>query len=136
MRWAESLCAQAYFDGELDARSAANVERQSETCAECRALIDGLEQIRSALRNDLTYASAPLVLRAQIMRSLDRERPRLKRETLARWWPGPFLRAAFGGTGGTVIATGIAFFLLTPSLSNWLLDDPVSAHVRSLCQII
>jgi anti-sigma factor RsiW len=31
-----------------------------------------------------------------------------------------------------VIAVGIAFFLLTPSLTNPLLDDLVSAHVRSL----
>ncbi|HXJ39161.1 MAG TPA: hypothetical protein VNH18_07770, partial [Bryobacteraceae bacterium] len=38
----------------------------------------------------------------------------------------------FSGIGGTAIAAGIACFLLMPSLTNPLLDDLVSAHVRSL----
>jgi anti-sigma factor RsiW len=136
MQCPESLRAQAYFDGELDAFSAANIERHSETCAECRALLLDLEQVRTALLHDLTYASTPPALRAQVMRALDQEnevqRPRLKEERLTRWRPRPFWRGAFSGIGGTAIAAGIAFFLLTPSLTNPLLDDLVSAHVRSL----
>jgi hypothetical protein len=41
----------------------------------------------------------------------------------------PFWRGAFSGIDGTAIAAGIAFFLLTPSFTNPLLEDLVSAHV-------
>jgi len=136
MRCDESLRAQAYFDGELDALSAADIERHSEQCAECRALLEDLEQVRAALRQDLTYASTPLALRARIMRALDQEStvqsPRLNAGRLTSWRPQPFWKGALSGIGGTAIAASIAFFVLAPPLTNPLLDDLVSAHVRSL----
>ena len=87
MRCAESPRVQAYFDGELDALSAADIERHSEACAECRELLEDLEQMRTALRQDLTYATTPPALRARIMRALDQEStvqsPRLNAQRLA-----------------------------------------------------
>jgi anti-sigma factor RsiW len=136
MQCAESLRVQAYFDGELDAVSAADVERHVDACTECRALLKDLEQTRTALRQDLTYASAPPALRARIARSLDQEAamksPRVDGGRLKGWRSKPFWRGAFSGIGGTAIAAGLAFFLLVPSVTNPLLDDLVSAHVRSL----
>ena len=136
MQCAESLRVQAYFDGELDALSAAEVERHSEVCAECRALLQDLDHVRTALRQDLTYASAPPELRARVMRALDEEStagsPRREGVRLTRWRPRPFWKGAFSGIGGTAIAAGIAFFVLAPSFINPVLDDLVSAHVRSL----
>jgi anti-sigma factor RsiW len=132
---AELLRLQAYFDGELDALSAAEIERHTEVCAECRALLKDLEQTRAALRHDLPHAGAPPALRARIMRSLDQETaiqsPRGDGGRRTRW-PQPFWRGVFSGVGGAAIAAGMAFFLLAPSLTNPLLDDLVSAHVRSL----
>jgi anti-sigma factor RsiW len=136
MRCAESVRVQVYFDGELDAPSAAVIERHSGACAECGALLEDLQQVRTALRQDLRYASTPPALRARIMRALDEERSvsssRLHGERLTRWRPRPFWRGAFSGIGGTAIAASIAFFLLAPPLTDPLLDDLVSAHVRSL----
>ena len=136
MRCAESLRAQAYFDGELDALSAADVERHSEHCDECRRLLIDLEQVRTALRQDLTYARTPPALRARIMRTLDQEStvrsPRLNAGRLMSWRPRPFWKGAFSGIGATAIAASIAFFLLAPPPTNPLIDDLVSAHVRSL----
>jgi anti-sigma factor RsiW len=117
----------AYFDGELDVLSAAEVERHSASCAECRDLLRDLEQMRTALRHDLTYEGAPPALRARIMRTLDQEsavkssRPSAERHK--SWRPRPFWQGAFSGIGGTAIAAGIAFFLLAPPLTNPLLDD-------------
>jgi anti-sigma factor RsiW len=129
MQCAESLRIQAYFDGELDALAAADMERHSESCSECRALLEDLERVRTALREELPYPSAPPALRARISRSLDS----LDRENVAaRGRPGPFWRGAFSGIGGTALAAGLAFFLLAPRLTSPLLDDLVSAHVRSL----
>ncbi|MDP9011839.1 MAG: anti-sigma factor [Pseudomonadota bacterium] len=136
MLCAESLRVQAYFDGELDALSATDIERHRETCAACRALLQDLEQVRTALRQDLTYESAPPALRTRVLRALDQEVatpiPRLSVERLRNWRPRPFWQGALSGMGGTALAAGMAFFLLAPALTNPILDDLVSAHVRSL----
>jgi anti-sigma factor RsiW len=125
MPCAESMRVQAYFDGEADAVAAADIERHIEGCAECRALLGDLEKLRTALRQELTYEIASPALRARVMRALDAQRPTKLRLQ-------PFWKGAFSGIGGTAIAAGIAFFLLAPPLTNPLLEDLVSAHVRSL----
>jgi anti-sigma factor RsiW len=135
MRCAESLRVQAYFDGELEAFSATKSERHSERCAECRALLRELGQVRSALRRDLTFASAPPALRARILGALDGESaiesPR-RVSRLKSWRPQPFWKGAMSGIAGSAVAAGIAFFVMAPSFTNPVLDDLVGAHVRSL----
>ena len=103
MQCAESLRVQAYFDGELDALSSADVERHSERCAKCQSLLQDLEQLRSTLRQDLTYPNAPPELRARIMRALDKESATssatYQRKRAAGWRLQPFWRGAFSGVG-------------------------------------
>jgi anti-sigma factor RsiW len=169
---------QAYFDAEVDAVSAADIERHLEHCAECRALLRDLEQVRNVLRRDSAYTRTPIELRAKIMRALDQENaaetavaegtptaegtgapegnptaegtelpggtelPRgtaLPRGTLRprervspNWRMRPFWMGALGGAGGMAIAAAFAFLLLVPRFANPLLDELVSAHVRSL----
>ena len=141
MQCPESLRVQAYFDAELDAVTAADIERHIEHCADCRALLKDLEQMRAVLRRDLGYDRAAPALRAKIMRALDQEdatgmalpagRPQL-RERVSQRRPRSFWMGALGGAGGTAIAATLAFMLLVPRLTNPLLDELVSAHVRSL----
>ena len=144
MRCAESLRVQAYFDAEVDAVSAADIERHIEHCAECRALLQDLEQVRTVLRRESAYARTPPALHAKIMRALDREEsagapaaegaPAVKARERASpaWRMRSFWAGALGGVGGTAIAATCAFLLLAPRLTNPLLDELVSAHVRSL----
>jgi anti-sigma factor RsiW len=134
----ESLRTQAYFDAELDAASAADIERHIEHCDECRALLKDLEQVRTVLRRDAEYARAAPALRARIMQALDEEggaetieRPSRERSR-SRRRPRPFWMGVLGGAGGTAVAATLAFLLLVPRLTNPLLDELVSAHVRSL----
>jgi len=134
VRCAESLRTQAYFDGEVDAVSAAEIERHAEHCSECRALLEDLAQLRAALRRDATYAHTPPLLRARVMRALDQETETPRHETRPpmmrkKTW---FWTGAASGIGGTAIAASIAFFLLAPPLMNPMVNDLVSAHVRSL----
>jgi anti-sigma factor RsiW len=140
----ESLRVQAYFDAELDAVTAADIERHIEHCADCRALLQDLEQMRAVLRRDLDYARAAPPLRAKIMRALDQEGAaetpgmalpagRLQlRERVSQRRPRSFWMGALGGAGGTAIAATLAFLLLVPRFTNPLLDELMSAHVRSL----
>ena len=128
MQCAESLRVQAYFDGEVDAVSAAEIERHVERCAECRALLADLNTVRAALR-DVAYAGAPAALRARVTRALDQEtlgasgRPQRPRS----FWAG-----AFSGAAGAAIAACLVFFLFVPRLTDPLISDLVSAHARSL----
>ncbi len=73
MQCAESLRTQAYFDGEVDAVTAASIERHAEHCTECRGLLEDLEQMRVAIRRESIYRRAPEGLKARIMRALDEE---------------------------------------------------------------
>jgi len=136
MLCAETLRVQAYFDGELDALSAADIERHSAACGACRSLLIALAQVRTALRQDRGYVTAPPALRARILRRLEEEstikvgRPFGARRATLR--PHPFRRGVLTGVGGSAIAAGIAFFLITSLLTDHVPDDLVSAHVRSL----
>ena len=134
MQCAESLRLQAYFDAEADAVSAAEIERHLEHCAECRALLADLGQLRAVLRRDVTFERAPPLLRARLARALDQEtktrRPKARATTF--WRAASFWAGAAGGIGGTAIAATVAFLLLAPPLLNPLVNDLVSAHARSL----
>jgi anti-sigma factor RsiW len=144
VRCAESLRVQAYFDAEVDAVSAADIERHIEHCAECRALLQDLEQVRTVLRRESAYARTPPALHAKIMRALDQEEsadapvaeaaPAVKARERASpaWRMRSFWVGALGGVGGTAIGLTCAFLLLAPRLTNPLFDELVSAHVRSL----
>jgi len=140
VRCAEALRVQAYFDAEVDAVSAAEIERHIGLCAECRALLADLEQVRAVLRRDAPYERTPAALRARVATALDQESaassaaapvPLRARSSPGRR-PRTFWMGALGGAGGTAIAAMLAFFLLVPRLTNPLLDELVSAHVRSL----
>ncbi|HMH88962.1 MAG TPA: zf-HC2 domain-containing protein [Steroidobacteraceae bacterium] len=148
MQCAESLRVQAYFDGEVDALSAAEIERHAEHCGECRALLQDLQKVRETLRRNIAYAAAPPALRAKLMGALDEEASRAAEAppvapvaAAATWrkvarpaqprrrllWTG-----AFSGIGGAAVAAAIAFFLVLPAMVSPLTNDLVSAHVRSL----
>jgi anti-sigma factor RsiW len=131
---AESLRIQAYFDSEVDAVAAAEIERHLEHCAGCRALLSDLEQVRSVLRRDVEYARAPPLLRARVARALDQEttarRPKDPKPKV--WRATSFWAGAAGGIGGTAIAASIAFLLLAPPRLVPVVNDLVSAHARSL----
>jgi anti-sigma factor RsiW len=138
---AESLRVQAYFDGEVDALVAAEIERHVEHCGECRALLQDLEKLRTALREGVTYAAAPQALRTQILQALDQEdaalaspavRTKQRSMPQSKDWRGrSFWTGAFSGIGGAALAATIAFFVVMPAVSP-LSNELVSAHVRSL----
>ena len=58
--------------------------------------------------------------------------PRPRERVSPTWRMRPFWMGALGGVGGTAIAATFAFLLFLPRFANPLLDQLVSAHVRSL----
>jgi anti-sigma factor RsiW len=131
---AESLRLQAYFDTELDAVSANEIERHLEHCGECRALLDSLQQLRVSLRQDVKIERAPAELKERLMQALDDEeaaaaRPRAP---LARRRFGAFWTGAASGLGGAALAAAMAMYFVVPAGADPIQADLVSAHVRSL----
>jgi anti-sigma factor RsiW len=131
---AEHSRVQAYFDGEIDAVSAADIERHINSCAECRALLADLEATRTLIRRE-AYGRASPALRERITRMLDQEaaarEPRPDRPRLRAWRTRPFWFGAVGGIGAAVAAV-TAFFFLFAAVPDAFLDEVVAAHVRSL----
>ncbi|MGA2365476.1 MAG: anti-sigma factor [Steroidobacteraceae bacterium] len=141
MQCPESLRVQGYFDAELDALSAADIERHMESCADCRALYQELQQLRTAMREELPPVQAPPELRARIARALDQESlghgaaetappwpPRRSRN----WRTGSFWMGAISGLGTAAVAAALGFVLLTPLRTAPLVDELLNAHVDSL----
>ena len=133
---------EAYFDGELDALSAAEMERHIGACAECRGTLEDLGKLRRSLRRDLGFDGATPELRSRIAAALDRETALDREAALApprsRLVPGfvtrapAFWRGVIAGMGGVaVVATAVLLFA-APVAINPLLNDLVNAHVRSL----
>jgi anti-sigma factor RsiW len=118
----------AYFDNEMDALGAADLERHVEQCGECRAYLLDLEQTRAALRRGLTHAHAPPALRAQLARALDRESAAAAPRRNSR----PFWAGALGGACAAAAAAVLAFVIWLPPPGGVLVDDLVGAHLRSL----
>ena len=135
MQCAEALRVQAYFDGEVDAVSALEVERHVEHCPECRSLLGHLADTRARIRSEVEFATAPPALRASIGRLLDQETRGAAREAAPRRWrpwrTSPLWLGSFSGVGAA-LAAGIALFFLLPAAGTPVLDELVSAHVRSL----
>jgi anti-sigma factor RsiW len=127
---------ETYFDGELDALSAADMERHIGACAECRAAIEDLEKLRRSLRRDLGFDHATPELRARVAAALDRETAPAPRRPVPE--PRPVIRApafwrgAVAGIGGVAVAASAVFLFWAPVVVNPLFSDLVNAHVRSL----
>jgi anti-sigma factor RsiW len=127
---------EAHFDGELDALSAAEMERHIAGCNECRQALEDLEKLRRSLRRDLGSDQATPELKARIAAALDRAAAPAPRHSRVSARPvmrvPPFWRGAVAGMAGVVLAASAVFFFAAPLTVNPLLDDLVNAHVRSL----
>jgi anti-sigma factor RsiW len=135
MLCSDSLRVQAYFDGEADALTAADLERHIEHCDECHTLHRSLEQLRTALRRDLPHTQIPAALRSRVMRSLDVESLLGTPQHRARptWRTRPFwMGASSGGLGMAAVAATLAFLVLSPQLATPVVDELLNAHVNSL----
>jgi anti-sigma factor RsiW len=131
----EALRVQAYFDAELDPMIALEVERHLQHCADCRALLGELGQLRIAMRHEAPYAQAPPALRARIARTLDGEDaggPRSRSLDTRLTGLRAFWIGATSGLVTAAVAAGIALLLFASPRTSPLIDALVNAHVSSL----
>src|SRR5262249_11904177 len=135
MQCPETLRVQAYFDGELDAVTAADIERHLEHCDECHTLHQELGELRVALRREVPYEQTPPALRARVMRALNGERAndaRRPQQARSTWRARPFWVGLTSGLGTAAAAAMLAFWLAVPVQTNPTVDALLGAHVNSL----
>ena len=112
-----TLRLHAYADGELDAAEALRVKAHLETCADCRAELAAIRELKTALHGLDFSEVAPHGLGADIQRRVALARMRDR----AIWT---------GGTAGLLAAClAVAFFLVRPDSP---IDDAVTSHQRLL----
>jgi anti-sigma factor RsiW len=134
MPCSEALRLQEYFDGELDAATAAALERHLEGCAECAEMRADLDETRRLLREEAPYHRADAALRRRIAEALDAAdddtQPVVRRLPVK---PNRnFLWGAVSGIGATAAAACLAFLLLLPARPDPLVVDVMNAHLRSM----
>ena len=118
----------AYFDGELEAAAARDIQQHLLACDRCRAQLQQLAELRSAMRKRMTHHTAPLELRAQLARVLDRETQSVQPQQRAR---RPFWWGVVTGGLSTAAAAALALIVWLQPLRPSLVDELVAAHLHS-----
>jgi anti-sigma factor RsiW len=132
---AESLRVLAYFDGEVDALSAAAIEEHIERCVDCRALLQDLERTRAAIHRHVMTEDAPAELRARVLQALREEAGVVGRQTTRSreaWRGWPFWLGASSGAGVTALAAALVVLALGMGSGAALAPAIEAAHLRSL----
>jgi anti-sigma factor RsiW len=136
------LHLQAYFDGEVDAVAATDIEQHLQQCGPCRGAVEDFEHTRSALQARLTDHRASDALRSRLSRALDREAPRgsapaavtspSRASERHSWFNRQFWLGGLSGGGLVGAAAALLAFMVWIPRMDPLAGDLLSAHVRSL----
>src|SRR5665213_988093 len=129
----------AFVDGELDLAAQLEMEERMRGDAELRAQVQGLRQLRTAIREGADYHGAPAALRQGLAGLLPptpspATSPAPVRESAVgaaaqRWFAWRPLVASFALVA--MLAVALNLTLLRPSQDEQLLDQVVASHVRS-----
>jgi anti-sigma factor RsiW len=121
-----------YSDGELDAVQSAAMEKHVLGCPECSAQRDALSTLRTRIRDEAPYYTAPASLQERVRATLaraPREASRSPRPTRERWsW---LSAGAFAGSAATVFAWFLGSAVLDWRVSNDLDSEVVANHARA-----
>lgn len=141
----DPLRVQAYVDDELDAVSRAQIERHVHRCASCRALCSQLQELSTAIHQELPVATTPTALRHRVLQALDtqaldmqaldmqpaaadsRQKSRLRDSARRPFWLG-----AASGIAAAGAAAALAFLTLLVPARNAIVEGFLTAHVNSL----
>jgi anti-sigma factor RsiW len=120
--------ANAYFDQELDALRAAEFESHMEICPDCKASLQGMQSLRTRLReNDLyEHASTRLHYTVEKLIAGGDKSPRLSRRLLPRLWLPAFAILAL------IATVSLAFLLSSSRQPERVTAELIDAHIRSL----
>jgi anti-sigma factor RsiW len=121
----------ALLDGELDAGHSRELEAHLETCPSCAAQLAAFRDLRQAIDAADLGMAAPKALRQRIEHALPS--PMLRQPVLRQPTRRGFLSGfAFGTALSAVAAVSVVVTVFRSDRDQGILDDVVSAHLRSL----
>lgn len=118
----------AYLDHELDLERSLEVEQHLRACAVCSEAYEEGRRLRARLGEGGLYFAAPADLRQRIREAVREPRGATRPSSFGRRARAIGLSAALAAA----VALSVAPLLRRPSATEPLLDELVSAHVRSL----
>jgi len=116
----------ALIDGELDAENARAVEGHIAGCPKCAATLRDMQAIRNAIRAGASQYAAPPDLRRNIEGKLPASAPVVASRRAA------LKGFALGATATALAASGLLLMVTRKDAERRVLDEIVSAHLRSL----
>ena len=131
----ETQLINAFVDDELDLTSRLDIEERMRLDAALAQKVEGLRQLREAIREGADYHAAPAALRERMARSIGPERttpghaPVAVAAVVRRWLGWRPLVASFGLMAALAVTLDLAW--LRSVQEERLLDDVVASHVRS-----
>jgi len=134
MTCVEDQSLHAYFDGELDAPDARDLERHIATCQDCTGLLDDLRATRRALREQAPYYRAGPALESRLGATLDRESGGASAPAALVVRPWGFWSGAFGGALATAFVAALSVIAFMPPAMPSLVNDVMNAHLDSLLE--
>jgi len=131
----ESQRINAFVDGELDLASQLEMEDRMRVDAALREQVEGLRQLRAAVREGADYHAAPAALRERMAGLIAPERPNPARAAVVataavqRWLQWRPMAASFALVAVLAVALNLSW--LRSTQDQRVLDDVVASHVRS-----
>ena len=131
----EATRTQAFLDGEVGGSASREMEAHIAGCADCTALKNDIELASRLLRSGAANYRAPQDLRDRIALSLSDV---AANTSPPQWFSsiferiGAFWTGAFSGAVATACAAAVALLLVLPAAPDPLVQDLLSAHLRSL----
>jgi len=124
----------AFVDDELDLASRLAMEEQTRQDVTLREQVEGLRQLREAIRRGADYHAAPAALRRRMAsltgtKPVAHSRPADVIVAAQRWIGWHPVVASFGLVAALIVTMNLAW--LHSSHDSRLLDDVVASHVRS-----
>ena len=119
-----------YFDGELDALSAANFEKHLESCPDCKATLAAEEALRQSIKQAALYERAPEALRSKLLPRASV--PAVRSFPAARVFPLRWLAVAAVLLFAVFLGWRQVRLATTPSAAQLMAASFVDAHLRSL----
>ncbi len=124
----------AFVDGELDLASQLEMEERMRADAGLREQVEGLRQLRAAIREGAEYHAAPAALRQRMATLIAPKPPASVRASEAaiafqRWLGWRPMVASFGLVAVMAVTLNLAW--LRSAQDDRMLEEVVASHVRS-----
>jgi anti-sigma factor RsiW len=118
-----------FVDGELDLVRTLHIEQHLRDCSVCGRLHTDQQALRSALRASALHFTPAAALEPRIQAALRRVS---KADTRIWRWSWPWLGLGAALACVAIVLWGVIGLLIEPSAADYLLQELVASHVRSL----